>query len=119
LLRKALKPPQIKNEVCFEKLLDWAGKNQTLVFVHSRYETVKTAKFLRDMAVEKEAIAQFIKPDTLRPVTTGSGSRSLGYFENSRSSIAGVALLLNRQLSYNHEIIAVSSQAKKHSRGAR
>ena len=46
------------NEVCYEKGLD-----QTLVFVHSRKETAKTAKFLRDMAVDKETITQFVKPE--------------------------------------------------------
>lgn len=33
-----------------------AGKNQVLVFVHSRKETAKTAKTLRDMAVEDSSI---------------------------------------------------------------
>ncbi|KAF7305029.1 putative ATP dependent RNA helicase [Mycena kentingensis (nom. inval.)] len=61
--KKAIKRYQITNEVCYEKVLDQAGKNQTLVFVHSRKETAKTAKFLRDMAVEKETITQFVKPD--------------------------------------------------------
>ncbi|KAH9477321.1 U5 small nuclear ribonucleoprotein 200 kDa helicase [Psilocybe cubensis] len=61
--KKAIKRYQIMNEVCYEKVLDQAGKNQTLVFVHSRKETAKTAKFLRDMAIEKETITQFVKPD--------------------------------------------------------
>ncbi|GLB39382.1 putative sec63-domain-containing protein [Lyophyllum shimeji] len=61
--KKAIKRYQITNEVCYEKVLDQAGKNQTLVFVHSRKETAKTARFLRDMAVEKETITQFVKPD--------------------------------------------------------
>ena len=61
--KKAIKRYQIMNEVCYEKVLDQAGKNQTLVFVHSRKETAKTAKFLRDTAVEKETIMQFVKPD--------------------------------------------------------
>lgn len=52
------------NEVCYEKVLDQAGKNQTLVFVHSRKETAKTARFIRDMAIEKETITQFVKPDS-------------------------------------------------------
>jgi pre-mRNA-splicing helicase BRR2 len=59
--KKAIKRYQIMNEVCYEKVLDQAGQNQTLVFVHSRKETAKTAKFLRDMAVEKETIALFVK----------------------------------------------------------
>ncbi|KAH0831091.1 putative pre-mRNA-splicing factor [Lanmaoa asiatica] len=50
--KKAIKRFQVTNEVCYEKLLDQAGKNQTLVFAHSRKETVKTARFICDMAVE-------------------------------------------------------------------
>lgn len=62
--KKALKRYQITNEICYEKVLDQAGKNQTLVFVHSRKETAKTAKFIRDTAVEKETITQFVKPES-------------------------------------------------------
>ncbi|KAG9310011.1 putative RNA helicase [Chiua virens] len=62
--KKAIKRFQVMNEVCYEKLLDQAGKNQTLVFVHSRKETAKTAKFIRDMALEKETINQFIRADS-------------------------------------------------------
>ncbi|KAF9474450.1 Sec63-domain-containing protein [Pholiota conissans] len=61
--KKAIKRYQVMNEVCYENVLDQAGKNQTLVFVHSRKETAKTARFLRDMAIEKETITQFVKPD--------------------------------------------------------
>ncbi|KAF8270130.1 putative RNA helicase [Lactarius quietus] len=62
--KKAIKRYQVMNEVCYEKVLDQAGKNQTLVFVHSRKETAKTSKFIRDMAIEKETITQFVKPDS-------------------------------------------------------
>ena len=62
--KKAIKRYQVMNEVCYEKVLEQAGKNQTLVFVHSRKETAKTAKFIRDMAIEKETITQFVKPDS-------------------------------------------------------
>ncbi|KAI0919443.1 DEIH-box ATPase [Taiwanofungus camphoratus] len=61
--KKAIKRYQVMNEVCYEKVLDQAGKNQTLVFVHSWKETSKTAKFIRDMAIEKETITQFVKPE--------------------------------------------------------
>jgi pre-mRNA-splicing helicase BRR2 len=61
--KKAIKRYQVMNEVCYEKVLEQAGKNQTLVFVHSRKETAKTAKFIRDMAIEKETITQFIRPE--------------------------------------------------------
>jgi hypothetical protein len=52
--KKAIKQFQVMKEVCYEKLLDQAGKNQTLVFVHSRKETAKTAQFIRDVAIGKE-----------------------------------------------------------------
>lgn len=61
--KKAIKRYQVMNEVCYEKLLEQAGKNQTLVFVHSRKETAKTAKFIRDMAIEKETITQFVRAE--------------------------------------------------------
>src|SRR5260221_12642293 len=74
--KKAIKRYQVMNEVCYEKVLEQAGKNQTLVFVHSRKETAKTAKFLRDMAVEKETITQFVKADgaTREILTEEAGS---------------------------------------------
>ncbi|KAG2058635.1 DNA polymerase theta/eta [Suillus hirtellus] len=62
--KKAIKRFQVMNEVCYENVLDQAGKNQTLVFVHSRKEAAKTAKFIRDMAMEKETITQFVRPDS-------------------------------------------------------
>ncbi|THV03589.1 P-loop containing nucleoside triphosphate hydrolase protein [Dendrothele bispora CBS 962.96] len=62
--KKAIKCYQVMNEVCYEKVLDQAaGKNQTLIFVHSRKETAQTTKFLRDMAMEKETITQFVRAD--------------------------------------------------------
>ena len=61
--KKAIKRLQTINEVCYEKVLNQAGKSQTIVFVHSRKETAKTAKFLRDMAMEKDTLTQFINPE--------------------------------------------------------
>ena len=41
------------NEVTYQKVVDQAGKDQVLIFVHSRKETAKTAKTIKDMALEK------------------------------------------------------------------
>jgi pre-mRNA-splicing helicase BRR2 len=61
--KKAIKRFQVMNEVCYEKVLDQVSKdNPVMVFVHSRKETAKTAKFLRDMAMEREQQTQFINP---------------------------------------------------------
>ena len=62
--KKALKRLQVMNEVTYEKCLAQAGNNQVLVFVHSRKETVKTAKMLRDRAIERETIGQFLRQDS-------------------------------------------------------
>lgn len=61
--KKAIKRFQIQNEICYEKVLEHAGKDQIIIFVHSRKETGKTAKFLRDRALELETITQFLRAD--------------------------------------------------------
>jgi pre-mRNA-splicing helicase BRR2 len=59
--KKAVKRFQIMNELVYEKVMDNAGKNQVLIFVHSRKETGKTARAIRDMCLEKETISNLIK----------------------------------------------------------
>lgn len=49
--KKALKRFQAMNEVVYDKIMEHAGKNQILVFVHSRKETAKTAK-VRDCSAK-------------------------------------------------------------------
>lgn len=41
--------------------MEHAGKNQVLVFVHSRKETAKTARAVRDMCLEKDTLGQFLR----------------------------------------------------------
>jgi superfamily II DNA/RNA helicase len=43
--------------------MEHAGKNQIIIFVHSRKETAKTAKYLRDHALEMDTITQFLRAD--------------------------------------------------------
>jgi pre-mRNA-splicing helicase BRR2 len=59
--KKALKRFQLMNEICYDKVLQHAGKHQILIFTHSRAETAKTAKALRDMALENDTIQQFVR----------------------------------------------------------
>jgi len=61
--KKALKRFQLMNEICYEKVLQHAGKNQVLIFAHSRAETAKTARALRDMALENDTVNQFVPED--------------------------------------------------------
>ena len=62
--KKAVKRFQLMNELVYEKCMEQstAGKSQqVLIFVHSRKETGKTARAIRDMALEKETIGSLVK----------------------------------------------------------
>ncbi|XP_071494841.1 U5 small nuclear ribonucleoprotein 200 kDa helicase-like [Diadema antillarum] len=59
--KKALKRFQLMNEIVYEKVMDNAGKNQVLVFVHSRKETGKTARAIRDLCLEQDTLSQFLR----------------------------------------------------------
>lgn len=59
--RKAFKRQQLMNEITYDKVIEQVNNGaQVLVFVHSRKETAKTAKFIRDMAIEKDTVAKFL-----------------------------------------------------------
>ncbi|KAG5318519.1 U520 helicase, partial [Pseudoatta argentina] len=59
--KKALKRFQVTNEIVYEKTMEHAGRNQVLIFVHSRKETGKTARAIRDMCLEKDTLGQFLR----------------------------------------------------------
>eukprot|EP00112_Aurelia_sp_Birch-Aquarium-sp1_P011482 Seg2414.1 transcript_id=Seg2414.1/GoldUCD/mRNA.D3Y31 product="U5 small nuclear ribonucleoprotein 200 kDa helicase" protein_id=Seg2414.1/GoldUCD/D3Y31 len=62
--KKAIKRFQVMNDVVYDKVMDNAGKNQVLVFVHSRKETGKTARALRDLCLERDTLGQFLREDS-------------------------------------------------------
>ncbi|KAK0578367.1 hypothetical protein LWI29_009275 [Acer saccharum] len=53
------------NDLCNEKVMAVAGKHQVLIFVHSRKETAKTARAIRDTALEKDTLGRFLKEDSV------------------------------------------------------
>ena len=59
--KKPLKRFQVMNEIVYEKVVEHAGKNQVLVFVHSRKETGKTARAIRDMCLENDTLGHFLR----------------------------------------------------------
>ncbi|KAK5124119.1 hypothetical protein LTR85_001822 [Meristemomyces frigidus] len=63
--KKAIKQLKTMNDVCYIKVLEQVGQNkqQMLIFVHSRKETAKTAKYIRDKAMELETIGQILRVD--------------------------------------------------------
>jgi pre-mRNA-splicing helicase BRR2 len=64
--KKAIKRLQMMNEICYEKILEELSKNQDnqiLIFCHSRKETSKTAKAIRDLAIQNDTIANILRSD--------------------------------------------------------
>ncbi|KAG8526953.1 uncharacterized protein KY384_008382 [Bacidia gigantensis] len=63
--KKAIKQLKTMNDVCYTKVMDQVGtqNHQMLIFVHSRKETAKTAKYIRDKAFEMETIGQILRSD--------------------------------------------------------
>eukprot|EP00984_Skeletonema_dohrnii_P018721 scaffold8801_cov94-Skeletonema_dohrnii-CCMP3373.AAC.1 len=60
--RNAFRRFQLQNEICYEKAtMQRRNGNQMLIFVHSRAETGKTAKALRDLAMENDQLSLFVK----------------------------------------------------------
>ncbi|XP_014676711.1 PREDICTED: U5 small nuclear ribonucleoprotein 200 kDa helicase-like [Priapulus caudatus] len=59
--KKALKRFQVMNDIVYEKTIEHAGRNQILIFVHSRKETGKTARAIRDMCLEKDTLGNFLR----------------------------------------------------------
>lgn len=49
--KKPIKRMMFQNEICYEKVMERADRHQVLVFAHSRKETARTAKIIRDMAL--------------------------------------------------------------------
>ncbi len=49
------------NEIVYGKVMKYAGTNQILVFVHSRKETGKTARSIRDLCLENDSLGKFLR----------------------------------------------------------
>ncbi|KAK1566906.1 hypothetical protein Q3G72_005877 [Acer saccharum] len=64
-VKKPLQRFQLMNDLCYEKVMAVAGKHQVLIFVHSRKETAKTARAIRDTALEKDTLGRFLKEDSV------------------------------------------------------
>ncbi|KAI3888520.1 hypothetical protein MKX03_008711 [Papaver bracteatum] len=64
-VKKPLQRFQLMNDICYEKVVARAGKHQVLIFVHSRKETVKTARAIRDAALANDTLSRFLKEDSV------------------------------------------------------
>ncbi|EEF43588.1 U520, putative [Ricinus communis] len=63
-VKKPLQRFQLMNDICYEKVMAVAGKHQVLIFVHSRKETAKTARAIRDSALANDTLGRFLKEDS-------------------------------------------------------
>lgn len=63
--KKAIRQLKTMNDITYTKVMEHVGKNrnQMLIFVHSRKETAKTARYIRDKALEMETINDILKHD--------------------------------------------------------
>ncbi|KAF3912422.1 hypothetical protein ABW20_dc0100492 [Dactylellina cionopaga] len=61
--RKPHKQLQVMNEVTYNKVMEQVTQNQMLIFVHSRADTGKTGKYIRDKAIELGTIGDIIRSD--------------------------------------------------------
>ena len=62
--KKALKRFQLMNKICYDKVkIQQEDSNQVLIFCHSRADCAKTAKALRDLAVENDDLEMFLRSD--------------------------------------------------------
>jgi len=56
--KKAVRKMLLQNEILYEKVMERAGKFQMIIFVHTRKDTVKTARTLKEMAFAKDELAE-------------------------------------------------------------
>jgi pre-mRNA-splicing helicase BRR2 len=94
--KKAIKQLKTMNDVCYTKVLEQVGQsgNQMLIFVHSRKETAKTAKYIRDKAMELETIGQIMRSDP--------GTREILKEESEKAANADLKDLMSYGFGIHH-----------------
>jgi pre-mRNA-splicing helicase BRR2 len=94
--KKAVKRFAVMNQIVYEKVIQSVGaeQNQVLIFVHSRKETAKAGKTLRDQIVEREALTQIVR--------AGGSSREILQAEAANCKNADLAELLPYGIGIHH-----------------
>ncbi|KAJ6672242.1 DEXH-BOX ATP-DEPENDENT RNA HELICASE DEXH12-LIKE [Salix viminalis] len=62
-INKPLQRFKLMNDICYEKVKNVAGKHKVLIFVHSRKETAKTARAIRDTALADGTLSRLLRED--------------------------------------------------------
>lgn len=67
-------------------MLESAGRHQILVFVHSRKETAKTARYIKETALAADALTRFMSRDSasreILQAEVGAGDRGRAWRSN-------------------------------------
>ncbi|CAF3659873.1 unnamed protein product [Rotaria sp. Silwood1] len=63
--KQVIKRFHMMNDLVYEKVMEHAGKHQVLIFVHSRKETGRTARAIRNGCIEKSTIGCFLKAGSI------------------------------------------------------
>ena len=56
----------LMKEILYKKVMERASKQQILIFVHSRRETAKTAREIRDQAYAQDELSKLIRDDATK-----------------------------------------------------
>ena len=62
--KKGMRRMLLMKEILYETVMERVGKHQTLVFVHSRKDTGKTGKDLKDQAYANDELARFFREES-------------------------------------------------------
>ncbi|XP_011270402.1 hypothetical protein CAOG_08772, partial [Capsaspora owczarzaki ATCC 30864] len=63
--KKAIKRYLLMNQIVYNKIIELKDPTQqVIVFVHSRKETAKTARALRDLCIENDTLGRFVRDDS-------------------------------------------------------
>lgn len=93
--KKAFKKYEAMNEVCYEKIIENLSEdNQVIIFVHSRKETAKTAKWLANKLIEEENLTSSMK--------FSSGVKEILKIEAENASNKGLKSVLGSGIGVHH-----------------
>ncbi|BFZ53157.1 Pre-mRNA-splicing helicase BRR2 [Savitreella phatthalungensis] len=93
--KKAIQRLQALNAICYDKALEAVKSgHQVLVFVHSRVDTFRTAKYIRDKAIADETIGEILRND--------AATREILKQESETVSHAGLKEVLPFGLALHH-----------------
>lgn len=93
--KKAFRKYEAMNEICYEKMIDnLSENNQMIIFVHSRKETAKTAKWLANKLLEEEKLSSSMK--------FSSGVREILKTEADNASNKGLKYVLPMGFGIHH-----------------